>query len=264
MFTSNLCKRIIPCLDVANGRTVKGIKFKDLRDVGNPVEQALVYQEQGADEIMFLDIMASVEGRQTTVNLVTKIAEQLAIPLTVGGGISSFEDASRLLQSGADKVSVNTAAVNRPSLITEIANIFGSQCCVLAIDARKYSSTSNTDKAETWEVLIGGGRQSTRIDAFQWAQQAIELGAGEILLTSWDQDGTLSGFDLKLLECFAKKLSVPVIASGGARGPACFVDAFNIGGADAALAATIFHDGIWTIKDLKNEIKKQGVPVRSC
>ena len=264
MFTSDLCKRIIPCLDVANGRTVKGINFKDLRDVGNPVEQAIIYQEQGADEIMFLDIMASIEGRKTTLDLITKIAEQLSIPLTVGGGIANFEDACLLLQSGADKVSVNTAAVNRPSLITEIANVFGSQCCVLAIDARKYSSTSELNKIDTWEVLTNGGRQSTRIDAFQWAQQAIDLGAGEILLTSWDYDGTLAGFDLKLLEHFAKQLPIPVIASGGARGPTCFVDAFNIGGADAALAATIFHDGIWTIKDLKSEIKKQGVPVRSC
>jgi cyclase len=264
MFTSNLCKRIIPCLDVANGRTVKGIKFKDLRDVGDPLHQALTYQEQGADEIMFLDIMASVEGRQTTLELITKIAEQLAIPLTVGGGISNFEDASRLLKSGADKVSVNTPAVNRPALITEIANIFGSQCCVLAIDARKYTAKETSNSLESWEVLTHGGRQSTGINAFQWAQQAIELGAGEILLTSWDQDGTLSGFDLKLLEHFAKPLSVPVIASGGAKDPASFVDAFNIGGADAALAATIFHDGMWTVRALKNEIQQQGVPVRLC
>jgi len=254
---SDLCKRIIPCLDVANGRTVKGVKFQSLRDIGDPVEQAVIYQEQGADELMFLDILASAEGKQTTVKLVAKIANELSIPFTVGGGISTLADACRLLENGADKISVNTAAVLRPELITEIANTFGSQCCVIAIDARSIGPNQ-------WEVLTHGGRKSAGIDAFAWAKQAVELGAGEVLLTSWDKDGTLSGFDLLLTRHFSTLLSVPVIASGGARGPQCFLDVFDKGAADAALAATIFHDGTWTVRSLKKEIEIKGVPIRSC
>ena len=264
MLANNLCKRIIPCLDVANGRTVKGINFTGQRDVGDPVAQALSYQAQGADEIIFLDIMASLEGKQTMVALVASVAAQLSIPFTVGGGITSLEDACRLLENGADKISVNTAAVQRPSLITEITNIFGSQCCVVAIDARKYQVMENNNEAAKWEVLTHGGRKSTNLDAFQWAQQAIELGAGEILLTSWDKDGTLSGFDLPLVRHFSTLLSVPIIASGGAKGPGCFIDAFTVGEADAALAATIFHDGIWTVRELKEQIEKKGIPIRLC
>lgn len=260
MLTSGLCKRIIPCLDVAYGRTVKGIQFGNLRDIGDPVEQALNYEKQGADEIMFLDIMASADGKKTTIALVEKIAEHLSIPFTVGGGITTFDDACRLLQNGADKVSVNTAAVERPQLISEIASAFGSQCCVLAIDARKCISES----INGWEVLIRGGRQNTKLNAFEWAKQAVELGAGEILLTSWDKDGTLSGYDLDLTKHFSASLSVPVIASGGARSPQCFVEAFSIGKADAALAATIFHDGTWTIKELKKQISDKGIPIRLC
>lgn len=262
--TSKLCKRIIPCLDVANGRTVKGVRFAELRDIGDPAEQALDYQKQGADEIMLLDILASVDGKKTTVNLVAKIAEQLSIPFTVGGGIATFADACRLLQNGADKVSINTAAVERPELISEIADVFGSQCCVLAIDARKCVSDRTECGSVKWEVLVRGGRQATGMDVFEWAQKAIGLGAGEILLTSWDNDGTLSGFDLELTRHLAASLSVPVIASGGARGPQCFVDAFAVGQADAALAATIFHDGTWTVAELKKQISARGIPIRLC
>ena len=261
MLTSDLCKRIIPCLDVANGRTVKGVKFQALRDIGDPVEQAINYQEQGADELLFLDILASAQGKQTTVDLVARIANELSIPFTVGGGITTLTDASRLLENGADKISINTAAVLRPALITEIANTFGSQCCVIAIDARAV--IVDTDGCQ-WEVLTHGGRNSAGLDAFKWAKQAVELGAGEILLTSWDKDGTLSGFDLQLTRHFSTLLSVPVIASGGARSPQCFIDVFDLGAADAALAATIFHDGTWTVRGLKKEIGIKGVPVRLC
>lgn len=264
MLTNRLCKRIIPCLDVANGRTVKGVKFTELRDVGDPIEQALNYQKQGADEIMFLDILASAEGKETTIDLVAKTSQQLSIPFTVGGGISTLADARRLLENGADKVSINTAAVNNPALISEIANLFGSQCCVVAIDARRNRSDSNGHAADKWEVLTHGGRKAAGLDAFDWAKQVIELGAGEILLTSWDKDGTLSGFDLPLVKHFATSLSVPVIASGGANGPQSFIDAFTIGQADAALAATIFHDGTWTVRALKNEIKDKGISIRIC
>jgi imidazole glycerol-phosphate synthase subunit HisF len=264
MLNSQLCKRIIPCLDIANQRTVKGVNFQTLRDAGDPIEQAVNYQEQGADELMFLDILASVEGRQTTVDLVAKIADELSIPFTVGGGISSLADASRLLENGADKISINTAAIIRPALITEIANIFGSQCCVIAIDARKVKSNQDDDKGCKWEILINGGRTATGIDAFEWAKQAIELGAGEVLLTSWDKDGTLSGFDIELTRHFSIQLPVPVIASGGAMGPECFVDVFTLGAANAALAATIFHDGVWTIKGIKEAISPRGISVRLC
>ncbi len=264
MSVNNLRKRIIPCMDIANGRIVKGVNFTGQRDVGDPVSQALKYQAQGADELMFLDIMASVEGKRTTVELVAKISEHLSIPFTVGGGITSLDDAHRLLANGADKVSINTAAVERPTLIPEIANIFGSQCCVLAIDARKLQSPQSGNNHSNWEVLTHGGKYSTGIDAFLWAQQAIELGAGEILLTSWDKDGTLSGFDIPQVKHFSTMLSVPIIASGGAKGPDCFVDAFTLGSADAALAATIFHDSIWTVRALKKEIEKRGVPIRTC
>jgi cyclase len=230
-----------------------------LRDAGAPIELATEYQRQGADEIMYLDILASVNEQRATIELVGQIADYLSIPLTVGGGITTFGDARLLLENGADKVSINTGAVTRPSLISEIAEVFGSQCCVLAIDACRVASES---KGDSWTVLTRGGRTRTQLDAFEWAKKAIELGAGEILLTSWDQDGTLSGFDLQLVRHFSTMLSVPVIASGGAAGPDCFVDAFTVGQADAALAASIFHDGSWTVQALKRAIKAQGVSVR--
>lgn len=248
------CKRIIPCLDVAGGRTVKGVKFTNLRDIGDPVELAQRYQDQGADELMFLDISATVEDRQTTIELVRNVARVLMIPFSVGGGISRADQVMRLLEAGADKVSVNTAAVNRPELIAEIAQACGSQCCVLAIDARRNGTG--------WEVLTHGGRTPTGQDALAWARTAVELGAGEILLTSWDQDGTREGFDLALTRAFSESLPVPVIASGGASGPQSFTDVFTEGRADAALAASIFHDGEWTVDALKAAIEQKGIPVR--
>jgi len=257
MSVSDLCKRIIPCLDVANGVTVKGIKFGNLREIGDPVELGLIYQEQGADELTFLDISASSEERATVVDLVRRVADNLSIPFTVGGGIASLDTVKRLLQNGADKVTVNTAAVARPQLIEEIATACGSQCCVLAIDVRANGPKS-------WEVLVKGGKVATGMDAFTWAKESVERGAGEILLTSWDKDGTLEGFDLELVRTFAQNLSVPVIASGGARDPQSFIDVFTDGMADAALAASIFHDGTWTIGAVKEQLHKAGVTVRIC
>ncbi len=251
-----LCRRIIPCLDVAGGRTVKGIKFQNLRDIGDPVALAVVYQEQGADELLFLDISASHEGRETMFHVVEQVAESLMIPFTVGGGVSTLAHVKKLLNCGADKVSVNTAAVYNPQLIKEIADECGSQCCVLAIDARRRSDGNG------WEVLTHGGRKIAREDALAWAKEAVELGAGEILLTSWDRDGTHEGFDLELTRAFADALPVPVIASGGASGAGSFVDVFQQGHADAALAASIFHDGEWTVEGLKEVIKQEGIPVR--
>jgi cyclase len=261
---NHLCKRIIPCLDVADGRTVKGVKFSNLRDMGDPVELAAAYQQQGADELMFLDISASHEQRKTVCDLVSQVAAVLSIPFTVGGGISELSDVQQLLAAGADKVSINTAAVKRPELVADIANACGSQCCVLAVDARRVTNGQDHEVEPKWEVLIQGGRISTGIDAFQWAKRSVENGAGEILLTSWDRDGTLDGFDLELVKIFAEGLSVPVIASGGAHGPASFIDVFELAKADAALAATIFHDGSWTVNALKQEIVKAGIPIRLC
>jgi cyclase len=236
--------------------TVKGVKFTNLRTIGDPVELGLIYEEQGADELTFLDISASAEERATVVELVERVADNLSIPFTVGGGITTAADAKKLLSSGADKVSINTAAVQRPELIGEIATAWGSQCCVVAIDARAAASPG------TWEVLIKGGRVATGRDAFQWAQECVERGAGEILLTSWDRDGTLSGFDLEMVRTFARNLPVPVIASGGARDPESFVDVFKEASADAALAASIFHDGTYTIAQVKEPLRAAGVPAR--
>jgi len=250
-----LCRRIIPCLDVDNGRTVKGVKFQGLRDVGDPVELANAYQAQGADELMFLDISASHQGKETMLEVVDQVARDLMIPFSVGGGIRTIEDVHRTLRAGADKVSVNTAAVNRPELIREIAESCGSQCCVLAIDAQR--------RGDQWVVLTHGGRKDTGLNALEWARRGVEMGAGEILLTSWDQDGTLDGFDLNLTGTFARALSVPVIASGGAGGPHSFVEVFQKAHADAALAATIFHDGTYTVNSLKEAILKEAdVPLR--
>lgn len=294
MSLNNLCRRIIPCLDVANGRTVKGVNFTNLRDMGDPVELAQRYEEDGADELMFLDITASHEERKTIYTLVEKVAHKLSIPFTVGGGISQLSDVKTLLNCGADKVSVNSSAVKRPELVTEIAEACGSQCCVLAIDARKRASkqarceanedaktssskageialTTDASQTETdsfqeivWDVLIQGGRLNTNKDAFVWAQECVKHGAGEILLTSWDRDGTEKGFDIEMVRKFASELSVPVIASGGAQGPDSFIEVFEDAFADAALAATIFHDGRWTPNKLKEQIKARHIPVRIC
>jgi cyclase len=266
MPANDLCKRIIPCLDVSDGRTVKGVQFTNLRDMGDPVELATMYEEQGADELMFLDITASHEERKTVFDLVRRVAHTLSIPFTVGGGISNLDDVKKLLACGADKVSVNTAAVNRPELVSEIAFACGSQCCVLAVDARrkKHGNGAETAGLAAWEVLIQGGRKTTGLDAFTWAKQCVDNGAGEILLTSWDRDGTGSGFDIDLVRRFSDGLGVPVIASGGANGPDSFVEVFQNGHADAALAATIFHDGTWTVANLKTEVSKAGIPIRTC
>jgi len=251
-----LCKRIIPCLDVTDGRTVKGIKFQGLRDVGDPVEMAVIYQNQGADELVFLDISASVEGRKTMIDVVAKVARELMIPFTVGGGISTLDQAKALLDAGADKVSVNTAAVLRPELISEIATAYGSQCCVLAIDAKRNPEDT------AWMVLTHGGRNDSGKTAIDWAKEGVNLGAGEILLTSWDKDGTREGFDLPLTKAVSEAVPVPVIASGGAMGPESFIDVFGEGKADAALAASIFHDGQWRIGDLKARIADSNIQVR--
>jgi cyclase len=260
MSVSGLCKRIIPCLDVANGRTVKGVKFQNLRDIGDPVELGYEYQKQGADELMFLDITASKEDRSTVFDLVREVAHRLSIPFTVGGGISSLKDVRQLLELGADKVSINTSAVNRPELIEEIATACGSQCCVVAIDARKRTIAKD---GSVWEVLTRGGSVSTDIDALNWGEECVRRGAGEIMLTSWDADGTQEGFDIEMVEAFSK-LPIPVIASGGAKDPQSFVDVFSAGRADAALAASIFHDCIYTISQVKSQLDKEGIPVRIC
>ncbi len=261
--SSGLCKRIIPCLDVDNGVTVKGVNFGNLRKIGDPVELGLLYEAQGADELTFLDISASRDERATIVELVARVANNLSIPFTVGGGIASLETVKRLLANGADKISVNTSAVMRPSLIDEISAACGSQCCVVAIDARK-TKTDGGANGTSWEVLIKGGTVGTGRDALEWAKECVERGAGEILLTSWDKDGTLDGFDIEMVRAFSEMLPIPIIASGGARDAQSFTDVFKDGKADAALAATIFHDGTWTIGAIKEQLKNAGVPVRIC
>ncbi|MGG5252033.1 imidazole glycerol phosphate synthase subunit HisF [Neobacillus sp. SM06] len=251
-----LTKRIIPCLDVKDGRVVKGIQFVQLRDAGDPVELAKVYDEEGADELVFLDISASHEGRKTMVEVVKAVASELAIPFTVGGGINSLDDMKKILRAGADKVSLNTAAVLNPELITEGAGFFGSQCMVVAIDA-KYD-----DSVGTWRVYTHGGRKPTEKVVVEWAREAEKLGAGEILLTSMDSDGEKNGFDLELTRAVSEAVSIPVIASGGAGNADHFVDAFVAGKADAALAASIFHYKETSVHEVKSELKDKGVAVR--
>jgi imidazoleglycerol phosphate synthase cyclase subunit len=248
-----LTRRIIPCLDVSHGRVVKGIRFQGLRDAGDPAERAALYEDQGADEIVILDVSATPEGRGNQVETTRRVRERLGIPLTVGGGIRALEDAQALLEAGADKVSVNTAAVHRPEILSNIAEHFGRQCTVLAIDAARRDGR--------FEVLIKGGREGTGIGAIEWARQAVERGAGEILLTSWDRDGTREGYDLELIRKVADAVRVPVIASGGAAGPEHLKDAFDAG-ADAVLAASIFHDDELTVADVKRVLGGLGVPVR--
>lgn len=255
-----LAKRIIPCLDIKDGRTVKGINFENLRDAGDAVELGKWYSENGADELVFLDITATHEERKTFASLVTKIAQNLNIPFTVGGGIGSVDDVSRLLDAGADKVSVNSAAIRRPDLINEIAQAFGSQCIVVAIDAKQVPSPATGEVR--WLVHLNGGRIPTDIDLFDWAKEVAERGAGEILFTSMNHDGTKQGFANEALARISKSVSIPVIASGGAGTMAHFYDTFTEGYADAALAASIFHFKEIGIMDLKKYLKDKGIVIR--
>ena len=248
--------RVIPCLDVDAGRVVKGVNFIGLRDAGDPVELASRYDAEGADELVFLDITASSDGRETMVDMVRRTAEQVFIPFTIGGGIRTVDDARRMLRAGADKVSINTAAVDRPELISEIAAEFGNQCVVVAIDSR------GRDGAEGWEVFIHGGRTATGLDVIEWARRAVDLGAGEILLTSMDRDGTRDGFDTTLTAAVSDAVRVPVIASGGVGSLQHLVEGVTVGHADAVLAASIFHFGEHTVHEAKAHLTAAGVVVR--
>ncbi|MGN0560659.1 MAG: imidazole glycerol phosphate synthase subunit HisF [Candidatus Fimenecus sp.] len=248
-------KRVIPCLDVKNGRVVKGVSFVNLRDAGDPVECAVAYDKKGADELVLLDITATHEGRGTMVDIVTRVAKSIFIPFTVGGGIRTTEDFKELLRAGADKISVNSAAVRNPNLINEAAQKFGSQCVVCAIDAKRRAEGG-------WEVYLNGGRLPTGIDAVEWAKEAVSRGAGEILLTSMDCDGQKTGYDIALTKAVSEVVGVPVIASGGAGALEHFYDALTVGKADAVLAASLFHFNEIPIADLKAYLQKQGIPVR--
>ena len=260
-----LARRIMPCLDVDAGRVVKGVRFQDLRDAGDPVELAARYDEQGADELVFLDITATLEGREATLDVISRTAEQVFIPLTVGGGVKHDDDARRLLRAGADKVGLNSAAVRDPSLLQRCAEAFGTQCVVIAIDARRRPTNGDggADPSPEWEVVIDAGRTPTGRRAVEWAVEATaERGAGEILLTSMDRDGTGDGYDLELLEAVSSSVTVPVIASGGAGTPSHFADGLAPGRADAVLAASRFHDGDLTIGEVKAYLAEHGIPVR--
>jgi cyclase len=273
-----LAKRIIPCLDVTGGRVVKGVQFVELRDAGDPVECAKAYEAQGADELTFLDITASSDGRDTMVDIVRRVAEQVFMPLTVGGGIRTSADVRRMLNAGADKVSFNTAAINNPDILNQCSEQFGAQCTVLAIDARRNDSSDFSTRAKRerphdctattagsgngWKVYTHGGRNPTELDAVEWAQEGVARGAGEILLTSMDADGTKNGYDLELTRAISEAVGVPVIASGGAGTLDHLVDAVTIGKADAVLAASIFHFGEFTIREVKEYMKSKGVTVR--
>ena len=251
-----LTKRIIPCLDVHNGRVVKGVNFVDLRDAGDPVEIAAAYDAAGADELVFLDITASSDARKTVVDMVRRVAEKVFIPFTVGGGIRTADDFKALLREGADKISINSSAINRPELISEAAEKFGSQCVVVAIDAKRRADGSG------WNIYKNGGRVDVGLDAVEWARTAERLGAGEILLTSMDCDGTKAGYDIALTSAIAESVGIPVIASGGAGTKEHFYDALTAGGADAALAASLFHYKELEIRDLKAYLGSRGLPVR--
>ena len=269
-----LTKRIIPCLDVDAGRVVKGTSFIDLRDAGDPVELAALYDREGGDELVFLDITASSDSRNTMVDVVQRVSEQVFIPLTVGGGIRSVDDMRRMLNSGADKVSVNTSAINNPELLREGAQQFGNQCIVVAIDAKRVSpglniqvsseGTTFLEEGSEWEVYTHGGRNPTGIDAVKWAVMAVGLGAGEVLLTSMDADGQLAGYDVALTRTISKAVPVPVIASGGAGNLEHLHQAFTEGSADAVLAASIFHFGTYSIEQAKEYLAQRGVPVRQA
>lgn len=249
--------RIIPCLDVNDGRVVKGVNFVDLVDAGNPVEQARIYNDQGADELCFLDITATSDNRKTIIDVVEKTANQVFIPLTVGGGVRTVEDIRNLLNAGADKVAINSAAIKNPDFVKEASNKCGNQCIVVAIDAKK----KNDNK---WEIFTHGGRKETGIDAVKWAQKMADFGAGELLLTSMDKDGTKSGFDLELTKTISDTVSIPVIASGGVGNIQHFVDGIKMGGASAVLAASVFHFGELTIAQVKEEMAKHNIPVRKA
>jgi cyclase len=257
----SLAKRIIPCLDVDNGRVVKGVQFVDIRDAGDPVEVARRYNEQGADEITFLDITASHEGRDTMVKTVEKMASEVFIPLTVGGGIRECQDIRRMLNAGADKVGINTAAIHNPDFVQEAASRFGSQCIVVAIDAKQVQVATDSQPAR-WEIFTHGGRKPTGIDAVEWAIKMTCFGAGEILLTSMDQDGVKKGFDVGLTRAVSEAVSVPVIASGGVGNLQHLVDGITEGHADAVLAASIFHFGEYTVGDAKRYMAERGIEVR--
>lgn len=254
-----LAKRIIPCLDVTAGRVVKGVNFVELRDAGDPVEIARRYDEQGADELTFLDITASSDARDIILHVIEAVAEQVFIPLTVGGGVRQVDDVRRLLNAGADKISINTAAVQSPAMVMEAAARFGSQCIVVAIDARRRSAD---DPAQGWEVYTHGGRRPTGLDAIEWARRVSELGAGEILLTSMDRDGTRVGFDLELTRAVADAVPVPVVASGGVGTLKHLAEGITAGGADAVLAASIFHYGQFTVRQAKEYLAAQGIAMR--
>ena len=249
-----LTKRIIPCLDIKNGRTVKGVNFVSLRDAGDPVELAEIYSKEGADELVFLDITATEERRKTLLDLVSKVAQKISIPFTVGGGISKVEDVEKLLRAGADKISINSSAVKNPDLINNLAAKFGSQCIVVAIDAKKVDNQ--------WKVHLVGGKVPTEIDLFEWAKEVEQRGAGEILFTSMNNDGTKEGFANKALKKLSDELTIPIIASGGAGNMQHFVDTFKIGRSDAALAASVFHFKEIKIMDLKQELAINNIPVR--
>ncbi|MCH8063388.1 MAG: imidazole glycerol phosphate synthase subunit HisF [Chloroflexi bacterium] len=270
-----LTKRIIPCLDVDRGRVVKGVSFVNIRDAGDPAELARFYDQQGADELVFLDITASSDDRDIMVDVVKKVSEEVFIPLTVGGGIRSVSDVRRMLEAGADKVSFNTAAINDPSVIKQASQFFGSQCIVVAIDAKRVGPGTHhdapVDKAvqdlamdaeSRWQVYVHGGRTPTGIDALKWARRAAELGAGELLVTSMDTDGRLTGYDLELLREISDSVTIPIIASGGAGEPDHLLQAIEKGRADAVLAASIFHFGTHPIGEVKDYLRKHGVPVR--
>jgi cyclase len=250
----SLASRIIPCLDTDGARVVKGVNFVGLRDAGDPVELAARYNAEGADELIVLDIAASRDRRPTFLETIRRVAEQLAIPLTAGGGIRTLQDAISVVRAGADKITVNTAAVQRPGLITELSEEFGAQAVVLAIDGKR--------SGDRWEVMVRGGRDTTGLDAIDWAKRGVSLGAGEILLTSVDRDGTQQGFDVPLTSAISRAISVPVIASGGAKIPEHFAEIFTDGAADAALAASIFHDNIQPIRELKQFLAARGIEVR--
>ncbi len=249
-----LKKRIIPCLDIKDGRTVKGVNFVELRDAGDPVELARTYSELGADELVFLDITATHERRKTLSEMVRRVAEQISIPFTVGGGITSVEDASLMLQNGADKIAINSAAVRDPQLIRQLAERFGNQCVVVAIDAKLLGSQ--------WKVFLNGGRLETELELFSWAEEAVKLGAGEILFTSMDHDGTKKGFAVQALKTLSDRVNVPIIASGGCGTMAHFVDLFKDTNVDAALAASVFHFGEIEIGELKEKLTKNGISTR--
>jgi cyclase len=251
-----LLKRVIPCLDVDKGRVVKGTNFVNIRDAGDPVELAVRYEQEGADELVFLDITASHEGRDTIVDLARRTADDVFIPFTIGGGVRSVDDAQAVLDAGADKVAVNSAAVRRPELIGELAEVFGAQCVVLAVDARVR------DDRAGWEVFVNGGRMPTGLDAVEWIRRGAELGAGEILLTSMDRDGTEHGYELALTRAASDAVEVPVIASGGAGNPEHLVEAVVQGGADAVLCASIFHYGQYSVGEAKERMREAGIPVR--